>query len=169
MAALLGDRWIPAYVGLGSNLGDPVRQVRTAGEELGQLPRTRLVALSHLYRNPPYGVENQPDYVNAAAGLLTQLEPQALLAELKQLEQRHGRTRTSGDRWAPRTLDLDLLVYGERELKAADLDLPHAGIRGRNFVLLPLLEIAPGLRIPGLGMVSALAATVDREGLVPVN
>lgn len=160
--------WVPAYIGLGSNLGDPAAQIRQAFGELAGLPDTQLVATSRLYRNPPFGEIRQPDFVNAAAGLLTRLEPTALLGHLKRMEEAHGRDRTA-ERWGPRTLDLDLLVFGDRVQSGPPLDLPHAGIRHRNFVLLPLLEIAPGLYIPGLGTVRALAAEVDGAALTPVD
>lgn len=160
--------WVPAYIGLGSNLGNPAVQIRRAFDELAGLPGTRLVATSRLYRNPPFGEIRQPDFVNAAAGVLTHLAPAALLAHLKQIEDAHGRDRAA-ERWGPRTLDLDLLVFGDRVEAGPPLDLPHRGIRHRNFVLLPLLEIAPGLYIPGLGTVRALAAEVDGSALTPVD
>ena len=161
--------WLPAYVGLGSNLGQPAEQIRKAFVELASIPRTRLVLTSGLYRNPPFGVIPQPDYVNAAAGLLTQLAPLELLDELKRIEVAHGRDRNSTPRWGPRTLDLDLLVLGDLQLGGPQLTLPHPGIQGRNFVLFPLLDIAPGLYIPGLGSVRELAAAVDRSTLQPID
>ncbi len=168
MAASHGH-WLPAYVGLGSNLDDPPAQVRRALTALAGLPQTRLIAASRRYRNPPFGDTGQPDYVNAVAALLTTLTPLALLGELKAVEARHGRQRVAGDRWASRTLDLDLLVYADRVMREPGLTLPHPGIEGRNFVLLPLLEIAPGLRIEGLGRIGQLAGAVDATPLVPLD
>ena len=153
----MSDRphWYPAYIGLGSNLNMPTRQVETALEQLGDIPLTRLVAASSLYRSAPFGGIEQPDFVNAAAALLTQLGPGELLDELQGIETRQGRER--GDtRWGPRVLDLDLLVHGAAVVDQAGIRVPHPGIAERNFVLLPLQEIAPELVIPGLGRVAAI-------------
>jgi 2-amino-4-hydroxy-6-hydroxymethyldihydropteridine diphosphokinase len=143
--------------------------LRRAVGVLGALPRTRLVAVSGFYRNPPIGGIVQPDFVNAVAGLLTQLPAPELLACLKQAEADLGRVRGPGSRWGPRCIDLDLLVYGAQRISAQALTVPHPGIEQRNFVLFPLLEIAPGLTIPGLGPVAALAARLDRAGLEKVG
>ncbi|MBA3565149.1 MAG: 2-amino-4-hydroxy-6-hydroxymethyldihydropteridine diphosphokinase [Gammaproteobacteria bacterium] len=159
-----GGTWTPAYVGLGSNLDEPVQQVRAALDELAQLPHCRLVARSRLYRSEPFGVRDQPRFVNAAAGLLTLLTAPALLHHLKTIEARHGRRR-SVERWGPRTLDLDLLAYDGAQLDEPDLRLPHAGIASRSFVLCPLAEIAPYLLLPGQGTVARLASACDRRGL----
>jgi 2-amino-4-hydroxy-6-hydroxymethyldihydropteridine diphosphokinase len=156
---------MPAYIGVGSNLQDPERQVRAALALLAELADSRLIAQSALYRNPPMGPADQPDYVNAVAGLLTRQEPEALLQSLQALEQRLGRIRKAGDRWGPRIIDLDLLVYGSLQLDVPGLNLPHPGIFERNFVLLPLCDIAPALEVPGQGIVAALAAGVERTGL----
>jgi 2-amino-4-hydroxy-6-hydroxymethyldihydropteridine diphosphokinase len=142
--------WIPAYVGLGSNLGDPLAQVRRAAQGLGDLPMTRLQLTSHWYRNPPMGPKDQPDYVNGAAGLLTQLAPTALLEALKSLEADLGRLPES-ERWGPRHIDLDLLLHGQAVIDQPGLKLPHPGIAKRPFVIKPLLDIAPDIRVPGLG------------------
>jgi 2-amino-4-hydroxy-6-hydroxymethyldihydropteridine diphosphokinase len=157
--------WMPAYIGVGSNLQDPERQVRAALALLAELADSRVVALSALYRNPPMGPSDQPDYVNAVAGMLTQQAPDALLASLQALELRLGRVRKAGDRWGPRIIDLDLLVYGSLQRSVPGLNLPHPGIFERNFVLLPLCDIAPALEVPGQGVVAALAAGVERTGL----
>jgi len=157
--------WIPAYIGVGSNLQDPERQVRAALALLAELADSRVVALSALYRNPPMGPAEQPDYVNAVAGLLTRQEPDALLRSLQALELQLGRVRKAGDRWGPRIIDLDLLVYGSLQLDVPGLNLPHPGIFERNFVLLPLCDIAPALEVPGQGIVAAMAAGVERTGL----
>lgn len=148
MAAL--PHWTPAYVGLGSNLDDPLSQVRRAADGLGQLPTTRLLLLSPWYHNPPMGPQDQPDYVNGVAGVLTQLPPAALLAALKSLEAQLGRLPES-ERWGPRHIDLDLLLHGGAVIDQPGLKLPHPGIAKRPFVIKPLLDIAPDIRIPGLG------------------
>jgi 2-amino-4-hydroxy-6-hydroxymethyldihydropteridine diphosphokinase len=133
-----------AYVGIGSNLDDPVRHVREAFAELDTLPRTRLVTKSSLYRSAPIGFAGQPDFVNAVAQLETRLPAERLLAELQEIETRHGRTRSFPS--APRTLDLDLLLYGDAVLSLPTLTIPHPRMHERSFVLKPLLEISPGLR-----------------------
>jgi 2-amino-4-hydroxy-6-hydroxymethyldihydropteridine diphosphokinase len=161
------DRWQPAYIGVGSNLEDPRAQVLAALERLGQLPHTRLVLASRLYRSRPFGPVAQPDFVNAVAGVLTQLDPTALLAELHAIESSMGRPPRH-DRWGPRIIDLDLLAQGHERLEEAELTLPHPGIVERNFVLYPLAEIAPELELPGLGRVADLAAAVTAEGLTPL-
>jgi 2-amino-4-hydroxy-6-hydroxymethyldihydropteridine diphosphokinase len=158
------DAHVPAYVGLGSNLDDPAGQIRGGLAALARVPGTRLVASSALYRSPPMGPQDQPDFVNAVAGLLTMLPAHELLAALQAIEDAHGRDR-SAPRWGPRTLDLDLLLYGEMVLQTGTLTLPHPGLAVRAFVLVPLLELAPGLRLPGGAPVARLAASVDAAGL----
>ncbi len=158
------QRWQPAYVGLGSNLHDPRRQVLTAWERLAALPETRAVLRSPLYGSRPFGPVAQPDFVNAVAGLLTRLGPLELFGELRALERALGRQR-DGARWGPRQIDLDLLVFGRERHGGPDLVLPHAGIVERNFVLYPLSDIAPDLDVPGLGRVSELKARLAPEGL----
>lgn len=147
--------WRPAYVGIGSNLGEPSRQVEKAFDALATLPDTRVVARSSRFRSAPLGGPPQPDYVNAVAALLTRLAPEDLLAHLKAVESDFGRA-PGGERWGPRLLDLDLLVYSGERRDDRRLTLPHPGIADRNFVLLPLRELAPDLVIPGLGRVQSL-------------
>ena len=132
-----------AYVGLGSNLEDPQNQVRQAFDELDRLPDTRVARKSSLYRTAPIGHTQQPDFVNAVAQLETRLPAERLLAELQAIEKRHGRTRSFPN--APRTMDLDLLLYGEERISTGDLVIPHPRMRERAFVLTPLLEINPQL------------------------
>jgi 2-amino-4-hydroxy-6-hydroxymethyldihydropteridine diphosphokinase len=142
-------------VGLGSNLHRPARQVETAFDMLGAIARTRLVARSALYRSAPLGGIEQPDFVNAAALLATTLGARELLQQLQEIE--HARGRERGEiHWGPRVLDLDLLAYGGLSIDEPDLTIPHPGIGLRNFVLLPLREIAPDFDIPGLGRVREL-------------
>ena len=149
------EHWYPAYVGLGSNLQGPTRQLENAFELLAGIPATRLIRKSSLYRSAPFGGVEQPDFVNAAAALITQLSAAELLRELQRIENARGRER--GDvRWGPRVLDLDLLVYSDQKIDEQDLIVPHPGIGERNFVLLPLGEVAPGLNIPGLGQIEKL-------------
>jgi 2-amino-4-hydroxy-6-hydroxymethyldihydropteridine diphosphokinase len=157
------QRWIPAYIGVGSNLDDPEAQVKRALHDLKGLPCTQLVAVSGLYRTPPMGPQDQPDYVNAVAGLLTRQLPEKLLLSLQNLESSLGRVRTKGDRWGPRVIDLDILVYGTVQQTLPGLSLPHPGILERNFVLLPLREIAPSLIVPGQGVVRTLANRLGNE------
>ncbi len=147
--------WVPAYVGLGSNLNDPCAQVQRGFEALSHIPQTLLIARSSLYRTPPLGPQDQPDFINAAAGLLTRLDPEELLREMKRCERELGR-ESAAVRWGPRIIDFDLLVYGDRRIDAAQLRVPHPGIQARNFVLYPLAEIAPELNVPGAGSVSEL-------------
>ena len=156
--------FMPAYVGLGSNLDDPAAQLDAALEALAALPDTRRVAVSGRYRNPPMGPQDQPDYLNAVAGLLTRLPAEVLLEALHGIEDAQGRHR-DGPRWGPRTLDLDLLVYGNLRAESAALTLPHPGICSRPFVLVPLAEVAPGLHLPDGRSVAALAAAVDATAL----
>ena len=138
-----------AFVGLGSNLEDPSSQLQRAFADLDALPGARLVARSSLYRSAPVGYLDQPDFVNAVAQLETSLTPQALLQSLLDIEHRHGRERTF--RNAPRTLDLDVLLYDDLRLHEHGLTLPHPQMHLRAFVLQPLLELAPGCVIPGVG------------------
>jgi len=154
--------WLPAYVGLGSNLSDPPARVRAACAALPGLRATRLVLQSGQWGSKPFGPVAQPDFCNAVVALLTQLEPAALLAELRALESRLGR-EPPRERWGPRVIDLDLLAVGTRRESTAELALPHPGIAERAFVLFPWREIAPGYEVPGLGSVEALAARLPAE------
>ena len=143
-----------ACVGLGANLGDAAATVRAAQQALGGLPGTRLVAASRLYRTPAWGKREQPDFINAAALLETSLPARALLDGLLEIERRFGRTRAAdgSDRWGARTLDLDLLLYGDAVIDEPGLRVPHPHLHERAFALVPLLEIAPLALIPGHGL-----------------
>ena len=162
----MAERWVPAYVALGSNLNDPPARVAEALRRLGQIPDTRVVARSRLWHSRPLGPQDQPDFVNAAAGLLTRLKADALLAELEVIERAMGRARPPV-RWGPRIIDLDLVVYDAIVSEDASLTLPHPGAHLRNFVLYPLAEFAPDLLIPGHGRVSELRQRVGGEGIWP--
>jgi 2-amino-4-hydroxy-6-hydroxymethyldihydropteridine diphosphokinase len=146
-----------AFIGLGSNLADPVAQVEQALEALARLPDSTFVASSGLYRSEPMGPRDQPDYINAVAALDTRLEAHALLQALQAIERRQGRVRC-GARWGPRTLDLDLLLYGKQRCDDEQLTVPHPGIQERPFVLYPLYEIAPDIDVPGLASLAELLA-----------
>lgn len=158
------------FVGLGGNLGDAAASLRDAFAALGRLPDTRLLRASRLYRTPAWGVTAQPDFVNAVAMIETALTPPALLENLLRIERDAGRHRLSdgSDRWGPRTLDLDLLLYGDEVIDTPDLTVPHPHLHERAFVLVPLLEIAPDTRIPGHGAAAdalAAMATSDIQAL----
>lgn len=153
-----------AYIGLGSNLQEPRRQVASALKELSYLPYSRLVAKSSLYQSDPMGPADQPDYINAVAAIETNLTPLALLDALLAIERRHGRIR-GATRWGPRTLDLDILTYGDQSIVEPRITVPHSGIAERAFVLLPLAEIAPDLHIPRKGTAAALAAACSAGGI----
>jgi 2-amino-4-hydroxy-6-hydroxymethyldihydropteridine diphosphokinase len=157
-------RWLPAYVGVGSNLQEPAGQVQRALQALRGLPDSLLVVSSPLYSTRPLGEMEQPPFVNAVAGLLTQATPEDLLTALRALELGLGR-EPPRERWGPRVIDLDLLVVG-RETRATDiLTLPHAGIAARDFVLYPLADIAPDLDVPGLGRAATLRDRVTNRGI----
>jgi 2-amino-4-hydroxy-6-hydroxymethyldihydropteridine diphosphokinase len=162
------DRWQPAYIGVGSNLADPRAQVLAARARLGEVRDTRVVLSSRLYASKPFGPIAQPDFVNAVVGILTRLDPETLLGELRALEAAMGRP-AQHEHWGPRVIDLDLLSYGRERRSGESLTLPHPGIVERNFVLYPLAEIAPDLELPGLGRVAELASRVTSEGLTALE
>lgn len=139
-----------AYIGLGSNLEAPTRQILAACDEIAATPGVRLLARSSLYRSAPVGYAEQPDFVNAVVAVATTLPPQSLLAALFAIERGHRRVR--GELNGPRTLDLDILIYGDLQSAEATLVLPHPRMHERAFVLRPLLEIAPACVIPGRGL-----------------
>lgn len=157
------DRWRPAYVGIGSNLDDPESQVRKAFAALQRLPDSGFARCSPLYLTGPLGPSDQPDYVNAVAAVLTRLDPHALLRKLRDIETAQGRRRDTRH-WGPRVLDLDLLVMGTLVIDEPGLTIPHPGIVERNFVLLPLADIAPHLPVPGRGSVKRLLAELGARG-----
>lgn len=152
-----------AYIGLGSNLADPVQQIQQAKQAIAQLPASELQAMSSLYASPPMGPQDQPDYVNAVLSITTTLSPHQLLDHLQAIEQQQGRVRLR--HWGERTLDLDMLLYGDKILDDERLHIPHKGIAERAFVLYPLAEIAPTLLIPGHGEIANLLPLCPKNGL----
>ena len=150
-----------AYVALGANLVAPVAQIRAAIEALTRLPESQLLRASSLYRTAPVGIHGQPDFINAVAALETRLAPQALLTCLFEVEAQFGRRRDFYH--APRTLDLDLLLYDEQVIDSPTLKLPHPRLHLRAFVLAPLVEIAPDCRIPGRGRAAAWLPAVSMQ------
>ncbi|MDH7452469.1 2-amino-4-hydroxy-6-hydroxymethyldihydropteridine diphosphokinase [Luteimonas composti] len=156
-----------ACIGLGGNLGDVARTLGDALAALDALPGSRLLRASRFYRTPAWGRRDQPDFLNAAALLETSLAPRELLAQLLAVEQRYGREREAGadGRWGPRTLDLDLLLYGEAAVDEPGLRVPHPHLHERAFALVPLAEIAPDARIPGHGRVGDVLDLLDAAGI----
>lgn len=152
-----------AAIALGANVGDPVAQVRKAFAELAALPASRLVARSALYRTAPMGIVDQPAFVNACALVETQLAPRVLLESLLAIERRHGRERDVPN--GPRTLDLDIVLYGETTLHEPGLTIPHPRAHERAFVLAPLLDIWPDAVIPGRGAAAALRERVREQAV----
>lgn len=157
-----------AYVALGSNLGDSRATFAGAIEALGALPGSRLTGRSRIYRTPPWGRTDQPDFLNAVVRLHTSLAPHVLLDALMAIERRFGRMR-DGERWGPRTLDLDLLHMDGIALDDSRLTLPHPRVAEREFVLLPLADLAPDLVLPGQGRVGDLLQLVDAGGCEPID
>lgn len=156
---------VHAWVGLGGNLGDVRATLEEALVLLPTLPHTELLRRSAIYRTPPWGNTRQPPFLNAAAELRTGLAPAELLAGLLALERRFGRDRASEQRWGPRRLDLDLLVFAGQRIDEPGLSIPHPRMHERAFVLVPLAEIAPELQVPGQGRVADLLAAVDTGGI----
>ena len=153
------------FIGLGSNLDDPQQQLTSAIRQLAKIPDSCDLKVSRRYRSRPLGPQDQPDYINAVVKLSTSLEPEALLDQLQGIEQAHGRRR-DGERWGARTLDLDLLLYGQRQITSERLTVPHPGLPERAFVLCPLSDIAESdLRIPGLGTLQQLLSATDDNDL----
>ena len=154
-----------AFVGLGANLGDAAATVREALRELDAISQTRLLRASRLYRSRAWGVQVQPDFVNAVAMIESRLPARTLLDELLAIERGHGRDREAETRWGPRTLDLDLLLYGEAIIDEPGLRVPHPHLHERAFALLPLVEVAPDAVIPGRGLARSLAAEMADDSI----
>ncbi|MEP6881148.1 MAG: 2-amino-4-hydroxy-6-hydroxymethyldihydropteridine diphosphokinase [Dokdonella sp.] len=158
---------VRAFVGLGGNLGDPIRQIRAALTDLDRLPETRLLRTSGFYRTPPWGKVDQADFVNAVAEVETTLAARQLLDALLQIEAKAGRVR-GVERWGPRLIDLDLLLYGDTRIDEASLHVPHPRMAERAFVIVPLAELEPNLRLPGHGQVSKLLENIDASRCVRI-
>ncbi len=158
---------VVACIGMGGTLGDAAATLRAAQEALGDLPMTRLLRASRLYRTPAWGKTEQPDFVNAAVLMETSLPARELLDGLLMIEREFGRTRAvdGSDRWGARTLDLDLLLYGDAEIDEPGLHVPHPHLHERAFALLPLVEIAPDAVIPGRGLARAALATMATDDI----
>jgi len=155
---------IRVYVGLGSNLEDPVAQILEAVEELEMIPDSILVSRSSLYQGKPMGPADQPDYVNAVVAMDTLLSAESFLQELQRIEGLQGRVR-DGEKWGPRIIDLDLLLYGKHKINTPNLIVPHSGMHERDFVIIPLSELAGDLNIPGQGRLTALINKCENHSL----
>lgn len=155
---------VRAYLALGANLGEPLANVTGAIADLGQVPGISLKDRSPLYRTPPLGPSGQPDYINAVIEVCTDLDPEALLDACQGVERAYGRVR-DGARWGPRTLDVDVLLYGDRTIASERLTVPHPEMTRRAFVMVPLAALAPEVEVPGHGRAGVLAATLEHDGL----
>lgn len=153
-----------AYIAIGSNLASPLDQVNAAIAALAAVAQSRLLAQSSFYRTPPLGPQDQPDYLNAAVALETALDPQALLDHTQRIEREQGRVRKA-ERWGPRTLDLDIMLFGDEVINTPRLTVPHYDMKNRAFMLLPLSEIAPTLRFPDGTPLASVLATLDQTGI----
>ena len=153
-----------AYIAIGSNLASPLDQVNAAIAALAAIPQSQLLAQSAFYRTPPLGPQDQPDYLNAAVALNTALAPEALLDHTQRIELEQGRVRKA-ERWGPRTLDLDIMLFGDEVINTPRLTVPHYDMKSRAFMLLPLNEIAPGLRFADGALLADVLATLDQSGI----
>ncbi|HEX7992253.1 MAG TPA: 2-amino-4-hydroxy-6-hydroxymethyldihydropteridine diphosphokinase [Stenotrophomonas sp.] len=160
---------VVACIGLGANLGDAPATLRSAIGVLAQLPGVQLLASSRLYRTPAWGNEAQPDFINAAVALQTDLPAPQLLEQLLAIEQQFGRVRVPGQHWGPRLLDLDLLLYGEQVVDLPQLQVPHPFLHQRAFALLPLADVAPEALIPGHGTVRDVLVGINTCGIDPIG
>jgi len=155
------------YIGLGSNLCDPVSQVMTVISEIALLKDTQMTAQSSLYRSPPWGGLEQPDYINAVVQVCTTLSPLALLEDLLQIENNHKRVRDK--KWGPRTLDCDILLFGKKQIKLPNLEIPHPRLCERAFVVIPLSQIAPDLILPDGTTLKACVNSLGRYSLTELT
>lgn len=161
---------VVAFVGLGGNIGESLPVLRAATHRLMTVPRSRYLGASRFFRTPAWGQTDQPDFVNAVVALETALAPRPLLDELLAIEREFGRQRIAdrSDRWGPRTLDLDILLYGDATVDLPGLAVPHPHLHERAFALVPLLDLVDDIAIPGRGTARALLAGVDRAGIAPL-
>jgi len=158
-----------AWIGLGGNLGDAAATLHAALQDLDNLPQTRLMRASKLYRTPAWGVAEQPDFINAAALLETRLPPRDLLDALLDIERSFGRERHGSERWGPRVLDLDLLLYDSAVIDEPGLRVPHPHLHERAFALLPLVQITPDVFIPGIGPAAEALRALDSSAIEDVG
>lgn len=161
---------VTAFIGLGGNVGDPVSTLRSATHRLMTVPRSRYLGMSRLYRTLAWGQREQPDFVNAVVALDTALAPSDLLGELLAIEREFGRRRAEdgSDRWGPRVLDLDILLYGEEVVDLPALKIPHPHLHERAFALVPLLDMVDDIAIGELGSARGLLQRLDRSGISPL-
>ncbi len=157
-----------ACIGLGGNLGDAAATLTAAAQRLAQVQQTQLIRVSRLYRTPAWGNQAQPDFINAVALVRTSLPAPALLDALLGIERAFGRDRSREQRWGPRTLDLDLLLYGDRTIDIEGLQVPHPRLHERAFALVPLIEVAPDAVIPGRGQARDAVSALDRSNIRPL-
>lgn len=160
---------IRAFIGIGGNQGQAMRQLDLAVEALSELPNSRLIAESPRYRTAPVGDPDQPEFTNSVVALETALEPLELLRQMQAIETRLGRRRDPARRWGPRAIDLDLLLYGDQVIHLPELTVPHPRMSARGFVLAPLSDLAPKIELPGLGPLSTLLSEVDLTGVRPIE
>lgn len=156
-----------AFLGLGANLDDPARQIAEALEQIQDIPSVELLQCSKFYASKPLGPQDQPDYVNAVCQIAVSLSPQELLAQCQQIEQQLGRVKKR--HWGERTIDVDILLYDDLQLHSDLLTIPHAQMHLRDFVLVPLAEIAPQLQIPDIGSVEDLLGQLQQSFLIPLK
>jgi len=156
------------YIGLGANLDDPIAQLHNAVDALRNLAQCQLITVSKFYASKPMGPQDQPDYVNAVAMLSTSLAPEALLDSLQKIELEQGRQRKS-ERWGPRTLDLDILLFANDIINTPRLVVPHYGLCQREFVVYPLLELEPALILPDGRTLQSISNNVALNNLIPLN
>ena len=151
-----------AYIAIGSNLASPLEQVNAAVQALGEIPESRIVAVSSFYRTPPLGPQDQPDYLNAAVVLETALTAETLLDNTQRIELQQGRVRKA-ERWGPRTLDLDIMLFGHEVIRTERLTIPHYDMKNRGFMLWPLFEVAPDLTFPDGISLKAILESLNAE------
>ena len=156
-----------AYIGLGSNMNSPVKQIKSAITSIEEIISTKIIGVSSLYKSKPVGPQNQDDYINAVIKIETKLVPYQLLECLHDIEEKHGRIRK--EHWGPRILDLDILIFGNEIMVDEKLTIPHPEIENRSFVLAPLIEIDPDCIIPKKGLASDLLATIGKDNIVQIQ
>ena len=159
------DRWRPAYIGIGSNLDQPIEQVKQATQHIKMIPESKFIKISPLYESSPLGPTSQPNFINAVAAIMTCLSAHNLLNELKEIEVKQKRTRNV-EKWGPRIIDLDLLVFSSQTINDKRLTVPHPEIKYRDFVLKPMSDITLDLKIPGLDNVEDLLKKIENNSIM---